>query len=138
MKQQQHLVNIDMIKFIASICIVLHHYQQVFRYSFSVKIMNFYGGFIQYGYLVELFFIISGFFAAYTLKTEQKFVSLYVSKIKKLWPSAVLSVLAGFIIIEIYQIKLGGYLEYQLFNTIYRYKFSAGESRVDYRICSSY
>ncbi len=74
--KQQCLTNIDMIKFFASICIVFHHYQQLFNYSFSVKAMNFYGGFIQYGYFVELFFIISGFLAAYTLKIEQKFVKL--------------------------------------------------------------
>ena len=88
--KQQCLTNIDMIKFFASICIVFHHYQQLFNYSFSVKAMNFYGGFIQYGYFVELFFIISGFLAAYTLKIEQKFV------------------LVSFIIIKIYQVKLGG------------------------------
>ncbi len=137
--KQQRFTNIDTIKLPASICIVFHHYQQLFNYSFSVKALNFYGGFIQYGFLVELFFVISGLLATYSLKPERGFVSLFASRLKKIYPSALLSVFVSFITIVIYQIKFGGeYLGCSLFNAVHHHKFSSCEPRVGYRICPGY
>ncbi len=50
--------SLDFMKVIASILIVCHHFQQVLEVHFGR--VNFYGGRFSYGYLVELFFIISG------------------------------------------------------------------------------
>lgn len=52
----------DVVKFIAIAIIVLHHYQQVAGVRFSYG-PNWYGGVFYWGNLVELFFIISGYFA---------------------------------------------------------------------------
>lgn len=53
---------LDLLKFLANIGILFHHYQQVTSYSFNYY-LDFYHGFFYWGYLVELFFCISGFFS---------------------------------------------------------------------------
>jgi len=54
----------DLLKIISATLIVFHHYQQVFQVSFEY--INFCGGRIIFGFLVELFFIISGFLISFT------------------------------------------------------------------------
>ncbi len=53
--------SLDFIKIIATIFILFHHYQQFISGSFE-KGINFYGGIYNFGYMVELFFILSGYF----------------------------------------------------------------------------
>ena len=50
--------SLDLIKFISTICILCHHFQQGTGVRF--KYINFWGGHFYFGRLVELFFIISG------------------------------------------------------------------------------
>lgn len=52
---------LDFLKFAASIILVLHHYQQVHN-VFIDNGINFYSGHFYWGHLVDLFFLISGFF----------------------------------------------------------------------------
>ncbi len=50
---------LDLCRIVATLLIILHHYQQVMRVSFDR--INFYGGKrFYFGYMVELFFVISG------------------------------------------------------------------------------
>lgn len=56
----------DALKLIAIAIIVLHHYQQLSQIRFSEGI-NWFGGEFYWGYLVELFFIISGYFAYHSI-----------------------------------------------------------------------
>ena len=58
----------DYIKIVAASLIVLHHYQQVFNCNFTG--INFYNGRFNFGYLVELFFIISGYLTLYSDKSK--------------------------------------------------------------------
>ncbi len=51
---------LDFIKIIATILIVFHHYQQVIGGHF--RYVDFYGGKFYFGNVVELFFILSGYF----------------------------------------------------------------------------
>lgn len=55
---------LDVVKIFAVWIIMLHHFQQVFDVKFPY--VNFYGGTFNCGYLVELFFMISGFLAIYS------------------------------------------------------------------------
>lgn len=57
---QKRDYSLDFIKIIATIIIVFHHYQQVTGVIFDRGI-NFYNGIFYFGYVVELFFIISGY-----------------------------------------------------------------------------
>ena len=61
--------SLDFIKIIATILIVFHHYQQVVGGHF--RYIDFFGGKFYYGYVVELFFILFGYF-----------MFKYISKIK--------------------------------------------------------
>ena len=56
---KSRFTNLDFIKVIIATLIVFHHYQYLSGIKFNH--INFYGGRIYYGYLVELFFMISGF-----------------------------------------------------------------------------
>lgn len=51
---------LDALKILATITIIFHHYQQICDVQFERGI-NFFGGFFNFGYVVELFFIISGY-----------------------------------------------------------------------------
>ena len=61
--------SLDFIKIIATILIVFHHYQQVVGGHF--RYIDFFDGKFYFGYVVELFFILSGYF-----------MFKYISKIK--------------------------------------------------------
>lgn len=61
--KEKKINGFDYIKVVAASAIVLCHYQQVFSVHFQG--INFYGGRINFGYLVELFFTISGFLTVY-------------------------------------------------------------------------
>lgn len=52
--------SLDVIKILATIIIVFHHYQQTIGGHF--KFIDFYGGKFYFGYIVELFFLLSGYF----------------------------------------------------------------------------
>lgn len=53
--------SLDFLKIVATIGIIFHHWQQVTGAYFENHI-NFYNGRFYWGYLVELFFVLSGFF----------------------------------------------------------------------------
>ena len=77
----------DIIKPVAATLIVCHHYQQVFKCVFPG--INFYDGFFNFGYFVELFFMISGFLTLYTFKNYAGAAQLsgcFWKKLKRLLP----------------------------------------------------
>ena len=55
----KRIVGLDILKIIATIMIIFHHYQQITGIWWGAA--SFYGGLFYYGELVELFFMISGF-----------------------------------------------------------------------------
>lgn len=60
-KKEERFYSLDVIKLIATICIIFHHYQQVTGAFFEER-LNFYGGRFAFGWIVELFFVLSGYF----------------------------------------------------------------------------
>ena len=74
-------VSFDIVRIAATVFILLHHYQQDTGAHFSIGI-NFYDGNFYWGYMVELFFILSGFFAFKLVKKIMKGYSFreYFSK----------------------------------------------------------
>lgn len=55
----KRISGLDLLKIIATVMIIFHHYQQITGAWWGAS--SFYGGLFYYGELVELFFIISGF-----------------------------------------------------------------------------
>ncbi len=105
MSTVKRLTNIDLLKFIASLCIALHHYQQRFDIYFE-KGLNFSGGIIPFGYLVELFFIISGFLVARSKKNET-FIKNISKRWLRLFPYAFLATLSSYIVFLTYNTVIG-------------------------------
>lgn len=81
---KQRYYGIDVIKILMTILIFLHHYQGLTGASFNG--IKFYGGRFYFGYLVEMFFIISGFFT-YNDNIEN-FHEYIINKTSRLLPIA--------------------------------------------------
>ena len=94
MEDRKHFVSLDILKFICAIMIVFHHFQQVFEIRFSF--INFSGGKFYFGYLVELFFVISGFLSGLGKKKtkEKSFLSYFISRYLKFLPMCTISITA--------------------------------------------
>lgn len=86
----KHLAGLDALKIIATLGIVFHHYQQDFVVHFDG--VNFYGGLFNFGLLVELFFMISGFLLRYNDdKSDKEYILKFINKVIRLWPMAAIS-----------------------------------------------
>lgn len=82
----KHIDGLDLLKVIATLLIVFHHYQQVFSAEFDG--INFCGGFFSFGILVELFFMISGFVALYAATKREAIRPFreFLHKLLRLYP----------------------------------------------------
>lgn len=80
---------IDFLRFAASFILVLHHYQQVHN-VFIDNGINFYSGHFYWGFLVDLFFVISGFFLCSSVTKihdgQLKFKEYYLHRCVRLLP----------------------------------------------------
>lgn len=91
-KGSGRLYALDLIKVIAIAIIACHHFQQDFGVQYQH--LNFYGGRIYWGYLVELFFTISGFVTVISERKRRSegIVAPMMHRIARVWPMAALSV----------------------------------------------
>lgn len=95
--------SIDILKIIATVMIVFHHYQQVTETQFVH--INFYGGKFYFGYLVEFFFMVSGFWMCSYIERipkEISFVKYYIKRATRLLPMVAISALFYEVFIVIY------------------------------------
>lgn len=107
-KQKDHFLILDVLKFVSAVLIVFHHYQQDMSVRFPR--LNFYSGNIYFGYLVELFFIISGFLIAYDAEKNKilencrlkGFAEAWAHKAKRIYPMAILSCASYLILANIF------------------------------------
>ena len=84
--------SLDFLKITATLVIVLHHYERAFGTHFSA--LNFGNGSFYFGYMVELFFMISGFIAFSSIKKIQEGLSFdkyFSGKFMRLFPLAAIS-----------------------------------------------
>ena len=113
---------IDFLKFVASVILVLHHYQQV-NYVFIDNGINFYSGHFYWGFLVDLFFLISGFFTINAVTKimdgQLTFKEYYTHRFVRLVP---LMALAGVI-----YFLVNNYLYYGIMGEYYLGKSTATE-----------
>lgn len=100
----------DILKFVAIAIIVLHHYQQISGAHFAHGV-NWYHGAFYWGFLVELFFIISGYFcfaAIRRIKAGQTFLQFYAGKYLRFLPMLALCGIAYLIARYSYETVAGG------------------------------
>lgn len=91
MKENQRIYSLDALKFIGAIIVVFIHYQQLMDLKLEQGV-NFYGGRFYWGFIVELFFMISGFFTIMSYKKKEYGFAKYIKhKIIRIYPMGVIS-----------------------------------------------
>lgn len=103
--------SLDILKIIGTVLILFHHYQQCTTLYF-LKGINFFDGRIIFGYVVELFFLLSGYFiCSYEAKIKDglSLLSFYGKRAVRLLPVSALSVLAFDLLQELYCLRFGAY-----------------------------
>ena len=109
MKKERNY-SLDFLKIIATILIVCHHYQQILGVEFEA--INFYGGKFYFGYLVEFFFLISGFLMfSYIEKIKEglTFKDFFFRRIIRLMPLIIVAAISYEILLYIYPKVFGDY-----------------------------
>lgn len=104
----------DIIKIICTVCILFHHYQQLTG-TFFYRGLNFYGGRFYFGYLVELFFIMSGWvMVSYIEKIKDKmsFPAFFSKRAIRLLPSMIVSTIFYDIFLYIFTNSCHGTIRY--------------------------
>ena len=94
----------DLIKILCTVGILFHHYQQ-FTGTYFFNFINFYGGKFSSGYLVEVFFLISGWaILPYVnrIKNNMSFKDFYKKRLIRLLPSMIAFTLLYVIAIKTY------------------------------------
>lgn len=93
---KERIYSLDAIKILATICIICHHYQIYTNTNFSTGV-NFNDGLFEFGYLVELFFVLSGYFISTYIETvneKMSFFDFFFHKYVRFITPCFLSVLA--------------------------------------------
>lgn len=108
--EKERNYSLDFLKIIATILIVFHHYQQILNIEF--KGINFYGGKFYFGYLVEFFFLVSGFLMfnyIEKIKVGLTFKDFFIRRIIRLMPLIIVAAISYEILLYIYPKVFGDY-----------------------------
>lgn len=94
---------LDLLKAIAILAIAAHHFQQDFGIRYET--LNFYGGRFYVGYVVELFFMVSGFVLVLSEahRSQAAIMRPLLRRVARLWPMAAISVLVATALWPAYQ-----------------------------------
>jgi peptidoglycan/LPS O-acetylase OafA/YrhL len=94
----------DALKILTTLVIIFHHYQQITGVRFSG--INFFDGKFNFGFVVELFFIISGYFTyGYIEKINSglSFPSFFLKKFLRFFPLVMIGAVIFEVLIVVYQ-----------------------------------
>lgn len=105
-------MGISLLKIVSTVLIIFHHYQQITGLRFK-NFINFSGGGVYFGHLVELFFIISGVLTFKYIDRIKKdlleFNWFYVKKYLRFYPHITISIVVYLILNYFYKLKFGAY-----------------------------
>jgi len=104
----------DILRVVLTAFVLFHHYQQLTG-TFFYRGINFYGGKFYFGYIVEVFFLMSGFFMVpYVAKIRDKmsFPAFFGKRLIRLLPSMIVSTAAYDIALFFYVRLCNGTLRY--------------------------
>lgn len=87
--------NFDYLRIIGSILIVFYHYEMAYHSMYGNKLV-FYGDSFRVEYVVELFFILSGFLTA-RRRNNKRFISAMLVKWVRVYPIALMSIMVSFL-----------------------------------------
>ncbi len=106
MEVKQRFYSLDVLKIVATIFIVFCHFQQVSNVYYPNH-LNFYGGKFNFGYMVELFFVLSGFFMfGYIKKIENglSFKKFYLKRMQRLLPLVFIGAITYECVLYLYEL----------------------------------
>lgn len=119
--EKEREYGLDFLKFIGTIIILLHHYWQMFNIHFE-KGINFYGGSFYWGNFVELFFILSGYFAYYNIEKIEgninEFENYFKRKYLRFQPALALGCISIIVIELVSCVIYKTEFQYSLINVI--------------------
>lgn len=104
----------DILRVVLTACVLFHHYQQLTG-TFFYRGINFYGGKFYFGYIVEVFFLMSGFFMVpYVAKIRDKmsFPVFFGKRLIRLLPSMIAATIFYDIALFFYVRLCNGTLRY--------------------------
>ena len=104
----------DILRVVLTACVLFHHYQQLTG-TFFYRGINFYGGRFYFGYIVEVFFLMSGFFMVpYVAKIRDKmsFPVFFGKRLIRLLPSMIAATIFYDIALFFYVRLCNGTLRY--------------------------
>ena len=104
----------DILRVVLTACVLFHHYQQLTG-TFFYRGINFYGGKFYFGYIVEVFFLMSGFFMVpYVAKIRDKmsFPAFFGKRLIRLLPSMIAATIFYDIALFFYVRLCNGTLRY--------------------------
>ena len=102
--------SLDVLRITATVLIIFHHYQQITGAYFEGHI-NFFNGRFYFGYLVEFFFLLSGYFMyRYVEKIREglSFEAFFVPRALRLLPLVFVSSVAEQVFLGVYKSVCGG------------------------------
>lgn len=102
-KTINRIYSLDFLRIIATLIIVMHHYQQLMRVFFDGPV-NFYGDEFYFGYLVEFFFILSGYLCVIREKNLKDYMT---HRCARLLPLLAISVIVYEVLIYLYGLLNG-------------------------------
>lgn len=112
MNSRERLYGLDFIRIVATTLIILHHYQQITNCYFTTGI-NFYDGRFEFGYVVELFFLLSGFLlGTYTNSIKEhkvNFKNFFLKKYFRFLPMCFITACVYYVIEQIRFWRMGDY-----------------------------
>ncbi len=103
-KKRDHAL--DLLKFIATIAVVLHHYERSFGLHFET--LNFADGRFYFGWMAELFFMVSGYLALNSVEKIRNGLSFDKYFSAKYLRSIPLAALSTAVITVLYVVAAGG------------------------------
>ena len=104
----------DIIRIILTAAVLFHHYQQLTG-TFFYRGINFYGGKIYFGYIVEIFFLMSGFFMVpyiARIRDKMSFPEFFGKRLIRLIPSMIVGTVFYDIALFFYVRLCNGTLRY--------------------------
>ena len=104
----------DILRVVLTAFVLFHHYQQLTG-TFFYRGINFYGGKFYFGYIVEFFFLMSGFFMVpYVAKIQEKmsFPTFFGKRLIRLLPSMIITTVLYDVALFFYVRLCNGTLRY--------------------------
>lgn len=104
-REGERYYSLDFLKIVATVIIICHHFQQLSG-AFYPGYINFYNGKFYWGYMVELFFVLSGFFMypyIEKIRGGMGFAAFIYKRAGRLLPLMGISAVGYEILLPIYQ-----------------------------------